>query len=99
MATCWARVSVVVDPYPSSHASQDPACAGSLAALLITPEEAAHGEAVPVSKPGLPSNWDGVQLPADALTVGLALALALGLALGVGLGLGFPLPNCTSRMA
>ena len=42
----------------------------------ITPEDAVHGAAVPVSKPGLPSNWAAVQLPPDPEpTVQVKLAL------------------------
>ena len=51
---CCMTVSVWTDPYPHIQAFQDPAWAGSEVPLSRTPEVIAQGEAVPVSKPGLP---------------------------------------------
>src|SRR5213078_3048126 len=61
--TCWERVSVWALPYPSSQASHEPVCGGSLVELSMTPDEAVHGAAVPVSKPGLASSCPPGQLP------------------------------------
>src|SRR5215468_5119908 len=72
MLTDWDTVSVCVVPYPSSHASQEPAWAGSLDELFTTPDVAVHGAAVPVSKPGLPSSCAAVQ-PVPPVGGGLGL--------------------------
>src|SRR5436305_550845 len=69
--TAWDSVSVCVLPYPSSQASQEPLCGGSLLLSLTTPEDVVHGDALPVSNPGLPSSC------ADAHPLGVALASLL----------------------
>src|SRR4051794_8136198 len=56
-ATCWYSESVWVVPYPSSQAFHAPEWAGSAVELSITPAVATHGDAVPVSNPGLPRIW------------------------------------------
>src|SRR5215469_4537980 len=69
-------VSVWVVPYPSSQAYQVPLCEVSPAPFgLITPAVDDHGEAEPVSKPGLPSNWvpDPEQPPPLVLIVQVKL--------------------------
>lgn len=53
MVTVWVAVSVWRTPYPSSHASQAPVCAGSAVELFSTPAVSVHGVAVPVSNPPL----------------------------------------------
>src|SRR5882672_3851394 len=63
MVTAWDSVSVCALPYPSSHAFHDPVWAGSLDELVTTPLVAVHGVAMPVSKPGLPSNCPAVHPP------------------------------------
>src|SRR5690348_4775452 len=61
--TCCERVSVWALPYPSSQASHEPECGGSLVESLTTPDDAVHGAAVPVSNPGLPNSCPPGQPP------------------------------------
>src|SRR5581483_1596976 len=75
--TVWASVSVWVVPYPSSHAYQEPPWEVSPAPFaLMTPAVDVHGEADPVSKPGLPSSWVWLvhPPPPEGLIVQLKLA-------------------------
>src|SRR5579863_7229759 len=70
MVTVWATVSVCAVPYPSSQASQLPACAGTPSPVSAsTPDVDVHGEMEPVSKPGLPSSCCAVQPETAGLMV------------------------------
>ncbi len=69
IVTDCVSVSVWVVPYPSSHAFQLPEWAGSPVELSMTPEDAVHGAAVPVSKPGLPSFCPGLLQPPPLLPI------------------------------
>src|SRR2546430_4014685 len=76
--TVWLSVSVCVTPYPSSQAFQEPECAACDGVLSPTPAVALHGAAVPVSKPGLPSFWPGLEHPPpDGLIVHVKVVLPL----------------------
>lgn len=76
MLTCCMSVSVVVAPWPSSHASQVPECGGSVLVLLMTRfvdcvvvTVQGDGFADPFSNPGLPRICVVVLPPPDAVTV------------------------------
>jgi hypothetical protein len=62
-----AQAGIPAKPEPSSQASREPRCGGSLELALTTPEvevRRGHDVAVPVSKPGLPnSRLDPAQPP------------------------------------
>src|ERR1700677_1080574 len=65
MVTVCASVSVCASPYPSSQASQLPACAGRPSPVTAsTPAEDVHGEMDPVSKPPFVSSCCDAQLEA-----------------------------------